>query len=51
VEVIDDLGRIVYQATVAENSTSIDLSYCAAGLYFVRVWNSIASATQKIILK
>jgi len=51
VNVIDATGRTIASSTMQNNSTQIDLSNQAAGLYIVRLSNSQGSIQYKIIKK
>ena len=51
ISVLDFLGTLVYSQTTNENTTLLDLSFLAKGIYFVQVKTEADLINQKIIIQ
>ena len=50
-EVIDAIGRKVYQTTVSSNLSTLNLEFLSEGIYNVKISNGLGIIYKKIIIK
>jgi Secretion system C-terminal sorting domain len=51
IEIYNTIGSLIYKTDLKQNSTDIDISSEAKGIYFIKISNDNKTQTQKIILK
>jgi hypothetical protein len=51
IEIYNTIGSLIYKSDLKQNSTDIDISNEAKGIYFIKISNDGKTQTQKIVLK
>ena len=51
IEIYNTIGSLIFKSDMTQNSTDIDISNQAKGVYFVKISNDGKSQTQKIIIE
>jgi hypothetical protein len=48
--IFDNTGRVVYSQAISNTNQSLDISQIPAGIYFVKIQNSLAQQVEKLII-